>query len=240
MNLFVRMTGVSALVGAVWVLSILSALAAGAEQPSITVSASGSAQGQPDRAEVNAAVITLGDTAKATVDENSRIMNALLDKLRRAGFDQKTLATTQYDVSPQFQRPESGRKTPKISGYRVSSRLRVTVEDLLTVGHVLDQLTQAGVNQISGLRFSVSEPQGLVDTAIRAAMANAKHKAEVTAAAAGVTLGPVLKIDERGASLPQPRMMAFAERASVPVIPGEQSVQVSVSVTYGIAGQITN
>jgi len=72
----------------------------------------------------------------------------------------------------------------------------------------------------------------LADKALQGAMASARHKAEVAAAAAGVAVGPVQSIEERGGSVPQPRMMAFSERAGVPVNPDTQTVQASVSVTY--------
>ncbi len=228
------------LVIAVATILLMLSPAAAEDHPSITVTASGTAEGPPDRAEVDTAVITTGQTAQAAVDANSQIMTKVLARLRSSGFGDKNIATTRYDVSPRFRQMQVDGKSeaPVISGYRVTTQLRVTVTDLDTVGLVLDQLTEAGINQISGLRFAVSERESLVDTAVRAAMAAARHKAEVAAAAAGVEVGRVLKIEERGTSMPQPRMMAFTERAGVPIIPGDQTVRASVTVTYALTGPV--
>lgn len=228
------MPSLPTLVIAVATVLLMLSPAAAEDLPSITVTASGTAEGRPDRAEVDTAVITTGQTAQATVDANSQIMTKVLARLRSSGFDDKNIATTRYDVSPRFRQRDGKSEAPVISGYRVTTQLRVTVTDLDTVGLVLDQLTQAGINQINGLRFAVSERENLTDTAVRSAMTAARHKAEVAAAAAGVGVGRVLKIEERGTSVPQPRMMAFTERAGVPIMPGDQTVQASVAVTYAL------
>ncbi len=65
-------------------------------------------------------------------------------------------------------------------------------------------------------------------------MADARRKAQLYATAAGVTLGRVLSISGAAPGMPRfegPRGMALA---AVPVAPGEQEFESSVSVTYAI------
>jgi hypothetical protein len=198
------------------------------------VTGSGTAKGRPNQVEINAAVITTGKSAKATVDANSRTMTQVLAHLSKVGIKDDSIATTHFDVSPRFQKLNGRNDAPVISGYQVNSRLTVTVTEIENVGNVLDQLTTAGINQISGLRFVLTAQEGLTKQALSAAMAHARFKAEIVAEAAHANLGLVLKFEERGTSVPQPRLMAFSERNTVPIVPGEQTVRASVSVTSAL------
>jgi uncharacterized protein YggE len=71
---------------------------------------------------------------------------------------------------------------------------------------------------------------------------NARARAEVLAKAAGVTLGGARSITETtdGGPIPFPERAAAAPSglggASTPVNPGEQTLQLTVSVVYDITG----
>jgi uncharacterized protein YggE len=56
------------------------------------------------------------------------------------------------------------------------------------------------------------------------------------AEAAGITLGPVLSIQESGGGYqpPHPMMMMAAQAREVAIAAGESNVSVSVTITYGI------
>jgi uncharacterized protein YggE len=101
---------------------------------------------------------------------------------------------------------------------------------------LLDALVGQGANALGGISFSVGEPAPVLDQARTNAMADARRKAEVYARAAGATLGPLLSIREGAAPVPRfgsemPRMMAASP---VPVAPGEQEFQASITVTYAL------
>jgi len=110
------------------------------------------------------------------------------------------------------------------------------VRDLAKLGALLDALVKQGANMLGGSGFSVADPAPLQDQARAKAMADAKRRAEVYANAAGVALGRLLFISETGGppvarfEMAMPRMAASA----VPVSPGEQEFQVSVTVSYGV------
>jgi hypothetical protein len=67
------------------------------------------------------------------------------------------------------------------------------------------------------------------------AIADARRKAEVYTAAAGVKLGRIIFIRDAAAGTPRPMAarVSFVS-SSVPVAPGEQELEASVSVTYGL------
>lgn len=99
---------------------------------------------------------------------------------------------------------------------------------------MLDALVREGANSMYGIEFGVSDPQEAKDKATKAAVADAKRKAELLAEAAGVKVGTPIEIAE-STSQPRPMMrqsrMMMAE-SSVPVAEGEQEITATVTITY--------
>ncbi|HEY4125504.1 MAG TPA: SIMPL domain-containing protein, partial [Rhizomicrobium sp.] len=90
-----------------------------------------------------------------------------------------------------------------------------------------------------GVSFAIRDPKPFMQEARTDAVKDALAKAQTLAKAAGVTLGPIISIQEGGAVLPQPVMMradfkAMAAPAPSPVAAGEQSVTANVSITWEI------
>jgi uncharacterized protein YggE len=72
-----------------------------------------------------------------------------------------------------------------------------------------------------------------MDEARKRAMAEARRKAELYAAAAALKVGRVVAVQEAGAASPRPEMAPrVAMSGAVPVAPGEQETQASVTVTF--------
>ncbi len=87
----------------------------------------------------------------------------------------------------------------------------------------------------------MSNASKLLDDAREKAIADARRKAEIYAKAAGVTLGAPLDIGEETAPGPMPyrRLAAGMAMAPAPIAQGEETLQVTVSVSWAIkpAGQ---
>jgi uncharacterized protein len=116
----------------------------------------------------------------------------------------------------------------------------VRIHDVTKVANVIDTLVGAGANDIGNVNFEVSQASKLLDDAREKAVADARRKAEIYARAAGVTLGAPMSISEEGA--PQPAFRAKTAMpvaaAPTPIAQGEETLSVSVSVTWAIkAGQ---
>jgi uncharacterized protein len=94
----------------------------------------------------------------------------------------------------------------------------------------------AGANDIGGIGFSVSNASKLLDEARERAIADARRKAEIYAKAAGVTLGAPVGISEESSPGPVPyrRMAAGMPVSAAPVAQGEETLQVTVSVSWAI------
>ncbi len=213
------------------------ALAGDDARRSIRVQGTGGVDARPDQAVILAAVVDQEARAGAALEANSLAMKRVLQKLGEFAVAEADIRTRGFSVTPIFERRQSGTATPRIIGYRVVNRIEVKVGELARLGAMLDAIVGAGADRLDGIRFSIKEPAPLADKARLRAMADARHKAELYAEAAGVRVGRVLEIAEQGVSVPRPRLLQATEmraRAAVPIAPGEQRVSATVTVVYEI------
>jgi uncharacterized protein YggE len=200
----------------------------------VSVSATGWVTAEPDVASITAGVVTDADTAKDAIARNSAIMAKVIDGLKAAGIAAKDMYTAQLDVAPRYTQAKEGR-APTINGYRVSNEVRLTVRDVNRLGDLLDRAISLGANEIREIAFDVAEPEPLQDEARKQAMDNARRLGELYAKAAGVQLGPVLRITEGPAGLPQVRRHHSRRlKAAVPIEAGTLRVGIQVNVVYAL------
>lgn len=200
----------------------------------ITVSATGTVNAEPDVARISAGVASEADTAKDALARNSAVMAKLIDGLKAAGIGAKDIQTSALNVEPRYTQPKEGRPAT-INGYRVINQVRLTVRDVKRLGDILDQAITLGANQINSIAFDVADSETLKDEARRQAMENARRRGELYAKAAGGQLGPVQRIAESVGDL-QPLAQAgrLAMRASVPIEAGTRTLEVEVHVVYAL------
>jgi uncharacterized protein YggE len=218
------------------VLLAAASMASGEEPaPSITVIGSGAASGPSDTAEVNTGVVTQAATASQAMSQNSAAMDQVLKALTALGIADRDIHTTNISIVPVRAPPQTGRQQPSpIVGYEVTNQVHVTVRNLAALGRLLDTLVSRGANALGGIGFSIADPAPLLEQARTRAIADARQKAQVYAAAAGVKLGRVIFIRDTTPGLPRPMAARMMTSAAVPIAPGEQELEVSVSVTYAL------
>jgi uncharacterized protein YggE len=199
----------------------------------ITVSGEATVSVAPDLAQVEAGVTSDGKTAREASEANNAAMGKLLLALKAAGIDAKDIQTSRLSLQPQS---APNRSTNAIVGYRASNQVTVRLRDVTKVASTIDLLVGAGANDIGGINFMVSQASKLLDDAREQAVADARRKAEIYAKAAGVTLGAPLNISEEGSPAPvfRGKMMAAAPMAATPVAQGEQTLSVTVGVSWAI------
>jgi uncharacterized protein YggE len=191
----------------------------------------------PDLAQVDAGVTSDAKTAREASDANSAAMGKVLLALKSAGIEQKDYQTSRLSLQPEYAPNRQG--PSPVVGYRASNRVTIRVRDVAKIANVIDTLVGAGANDIGGINFMVSQASKLLDDARTQAVADARRKAEIYAKAAGATLGAPLSISEEGAA-PRPvfRAKIAAEMAAAPVAQGEETLSVTVNVSWAIkAGQ---
>jgi uncharacterized protein len=234
----------------------------------ITVTGSGDVQASPDVARLHLGVDERAATAEQAASQVTTKMNAVLAAVKNAGIADKDLRTSQLslhrDFEPPFEppppEPQEAPPGPRGPGappdgplsaprppprpreaFRASNTVEITVRDLNRVSAVLGAATAAGANQVHGIHFTIDDPAPVEAQARDKAMADARARAEQLARVAGVTLGPVVSIQdgERGGGFPPPMPMDVSMRAemgsAMPVERGELRIVRQVVVRYAIA-----
>jgi uncharacterized protein len=229
-----------AVVAACAALFAAPALAQSDFPPAISVTGEASISVAPDLALLDAGVASDGKTAREASEANNTAMAKVLAALKTAGIDDKDVQTSRLSLQPQYAPNRTGPSA--ITGYRASNRVTVKLHDVGKVASVVDALVGAGANDIGNVNFTVSKASELLDQARDKALADARRKAEIYAKAAGVTLGAPLSIAEEGAPAPMFRTKMLgaapmAMAAPTPIAQGEETLSVTVAVSWGIKAQ---
>jgi uncharacterized protein len=203
--------------------------AAASAQHSIVVSGNGSVATVPDRAQLSFGVSSDARTASAALRANAGEMTKVIAALKQQGI-------AAADIQTQFV-SLSSRYTPNgadIVGYTATNSVNATVRKLDKVGGLIDAAVEAGANQVSGPNLVRSDQTALYRRALRAAIANARGKAQTIARASGLRLRRITDVTESGGPTPVPEA-AKVGAAPTPIEPGTQLVEASVTVTFSVA-----
>lgn len=205
--------------------------------PSVSVTGEGHAYAKPDQAQISMGVVSDSKTAAIALKSNNEKMTNLISTLKAKGIAEKDILTSNFSVNPQYRYDNvNGQQRPTIIGYQVSNDVQVKIRNLPSLGDILDAVVTAGANNVNGISFSLAEPAGVLDQARQKAMSDAKRKADLYAAAAGVKVGRVLYITESSGTIQPPRPMMMQARAasieSVPISSGEQESTATITVVY--------
>ena len=205
----------------------------------ISVTGEGEAVGQPDMATINLGVTTQAETAAAAMTQNSEQQAAVIAALTGSGVEERDIQTSGLNLTPMLDYSREG-QPPQVTGYQAQNIVTVRVRDLEGLGGTLDSLVTAGANEINGITFGRDNSDEMQDEARRDAVADAQHRAEVIAEAAGLTLGPVLTLRDVVYSQggPEPMMMRQAMDAgsakAVPVQGGELTTMAQVEMQFAL------
>ena len=190
----------------------------------------GRAWAVPDHASIQAGVETIGASAVGAMQAASERIASVLAALREGGVPDRAVRTERVQVHVDWR---TSNKAEGRRRYRARNALRVAVApDRL--GAVLDLLVSAGANEMHGVSLEVREPGPALEAARRAAFEDAHAKATAYAAAAGLALGPVLRMEEAEGHGVMYAGAASARSADVPVALGERDVTASVVVTWAL------
>jgi len=225
----------AALVGAAPAAAEDAAQAAG----TITMEGRGTVAVTPDMAVISASVVTTGDEAAQALAGNSEAIAKVIEVIKGEGIEAKDIQTSGFGIYPRYDQSKTSDRQPDIIGYEIRNGVEVKVRDLTKLGGLLSLVVESGANAVDGIRFEVSDPAEKLDEARKKAVAAARHKAEVFAAAAGSELGGILTITETGVQMPRPVMlraenMMMAKAGPVPVEAGEETIAASVTISWSL------
>lgn len=213
----------------------------GAASRTVSVSATGTADATPDAARASITVETTDPTSAQAAQEAAATATTLvLDEVKKAGVDDKDIATQTINVGPVYNYTSNGGQT--LIGYRASQTLTVTLRDLATAGATLDAVVTAGGNavRVDSLEPFVTDPAAATGKARAQAVDVARAQAEQYAQLLGFGLGPVATVSETSSTAPSPQV-AYAdaavgapEKAPTPVEAGTTQVSVTLNVAWSI------
>ena len=206
----------------------------------INVGGTGTISMSPDEAIVYLGVQTQSNDAQSAQQENARKMEKIIKALEDLGISEDDMETSGYSIYPMrsYEKPE-----PTITGYTVSNRLKVTVKDIDDVGDVIDTAVDAGVNEVQGVSFTLSDRarQDAREQALENAVKAARADADTLASALDVAIVGPLEVTTSGGSITTPypapyeavAEMAYDGSATrTPIQPGDVSVTAYVQVIY--------
>ncbi|MFB6069473.1 MAG: SIMPL domain-containing protein [Halanaeroarchaeum sp.] len=217
-----------------------SALQPGDSSRSITVTASGHAEAQPDTAVLRIAVEAAdpeATTARSQVAENVSSVKAALAEL---GIDDSHVTTTGYRIYYDENREPRPGEESQPAVYRVRHTLSIEVNQTENVGSVIDTVVDAGATNIYDVGFTISTEtrNRLQNEALSSAMSNARSQAETLADSASVSLVDVRTVQTGvgGDVRPVAYETAVAGSAGTDVNAGPVTVRATVTVTYDVTG----
>jgi len=205
------------------------------EENTIHVSGSATVAATPDVARIRLGVQAFDASVVEAVSANNETAAAVIAVVKSLGVEPRDVETTSFAISPQ--RDYRNDRPDSIIGYWVNNELSVTIRDLTSVGQVLQAAIDAGANTISGIAFSLADPEEAKETARTMAVEDARRRAEVLAEAAGVRVGKVLSIREVSLSAPPIYRGAEMDSASAELVPiesGELEITAQVQVVFAI------
>lgn len=200
--------------------------AAGLLQPYMRFTGSGDVTMRPDRGTISFSTHATGATLAAAQGAAGDAMRALIRRLRADGVARADMRTDGI----------SGGARPRYGDFVADQGLTVTVRDLSRTGRLLADGAAAGAQSDYGVDFSIGNRRHAYDEAIRAAIADARSKADAASAAAGLHVSGVVSVDESQSEPFYADQAAFGrldtKAAAVPVKRGTQQVSARVTVVF--------
>ena len=171
---------------------MLTAASASAETK-ITVNGTGEV-----RVSADTAVISLGVNARdKDVLKAQQMVNESIAAIRTAltgqGIKEENINTEYINIHAAYDY-RNGQE--ELSAYDASSTLAIKVTDMGSVGMLIDTAFAAGANTLNGINFSASDTEEAQDEAMKDAISDAQHKAEILAQASGLRITGIETISE--------------------------------------------
>lgn len=197
----------------------------------------------PDIAEVVYSVRTKDSTAAGCQQKNAEAVSQVIEQLKSLNVEEASIQTSDYYMNPVYN--YSG-NTPRLTGYEAISTLTVSDLPIDNLDEILEKSVTSGINTIQSITYQASQYDKSYQEALKKAVASAREKAQVLAAASGAEIGNVISIQETGGysearytdyarsgqmnSLMEAKLDAAADTSGI--MPGEIQVEAGIVVEY--------
>lgn len=193
----------------------------------------------PQIAHFTAGVTITNDNKQVAVQQVNDRTQKIIQQLKDFGIPDKdiqtqTVSVHQYQDQPKLLRPDIAPESDL--KWRARNSITIILRDINQASQLATLLQQTPATNTSGPRFSLDDTKDTKDLLLSSAVDDARSKAKKLAQAGDRRLGQVITINEQDSrSYPRPMFgIADKDTSTVPVQPGTETVNVSVTVTFAL------
>lgn len=164
----------------------------------IRVTGRGKMNVKPDTIELNIFVSKVYPEYAEAMEASAEMTEVLKAAAERAGFDPRDLKTTGFSINMNYEGvyDEKGNWKNKFAGYRYDHNLALRFDaDNVKLGKMLWELSDCGADAEISINHTVKDPEPIRNELLAKAVKDSHTKAEVLAAASGVSLGDIISVD---------------------------------------------
>jgi uncharacterized protein YggE len=213
----------------------------------ISISGEGEIIAIPDVATFTFTVTENAKTVEVAQDAAAKKIDAALKAVRGLGAEERDIKTVGYNVAPRYEWEggvcnafgcPNGKNVLK--GYDVTQSIEVKIRDTKKVGAMLSAVGTAGIQNVSGVSFTIDDIDSVRDNARELAIEDAKARAEALSKSLGVKIVRVIGYWEDMPYTPaydysmDGRDMMMAKSVTPEIPTGEQKVTSKVNVSFEI------
>lgn len=204
--------------------------------PMINVSGEGKILTTPDQASILVSVSTKGKDALAIKKTNDLKIEAVLTAIKKYKLPKEDFKTQRVSLNPEFD------YNTKKHSYNALQSIEINLKDLTKYDALMEDLVNAGINQIDRVDFKSSKIASLQSEARKLAMKDAKAKAEDYVSVLGQKVGKAIVItDNTQVYYPQPLFAQMKNMASdgesaprETIALGEIAITANVTVSFNL------
>ena len=198
----------------------------------MSIEGMGAIKALPDIAEISLGVITENEKLGIAQQQNAVKANEMINALLNIGIPKENIKSYSYSIEQIYEYIDGKRV---LRGYKVTNKFLVAVEDMESIGAVIDTAIANGANTVYNVDFKISNPSVYYREALTKAVENAIEKAR----AIGMTLNtsvnriPIKIVEEHYESYYLPKQPAFrTPDADTPIIVGEVEISAKIKAIF--------
>lgn len=164
----------------------------------ITVKGIGAVSVQPDLIVLRLSMETAEYEYDAAMKAAAEKIDFLNKALEAAGFEKKSAKTADFRVRADYDRLNDGKGnyTSVFMGYKCRHELKIEFDfDTKRLAKALSEISKCIAKPEISIDFTVKDSSAVSGELLKAAVKNAREKAEILCAASGAKLGELLSID---------------------------------------------
>lgn len=201
----------------------------------LAVTGEGEIEMIPDLAYISIGIRAQNEpTVKKTQEKIDEVNNRIINLLKNLGINKNDIKTSDYSIFPNYKYIN---KTSEINGYNGNATVEIKTKNIQLIQEIISKSTEAGANEIYGIRFSISNPERYREQARKKAIENSKKRAEKLASDLGIKLGKITNIIE---SYPSSFNNNFQSYGKMPITgggspqiePGSQKINSVVTLYF--------